>query len=149
MNLKMNIMKTVNSFAIALVLFLGTSYGYVVNAQQEEEQIKSMAEFDKTTYDFGNIVQGVPVKAIFKVKNTSLVPLTITNVKPSCGCTVADYPKDPILPGETGEIVATYNAKGIGPFTKTVTVYSNSSEPTIVLHLKGTQVKADEEQPQK
>jgi len=137
-------MKLINKVLIALMIFLGSSIVNVMTGQEEEETIKSMAEFEKTTYDFGDIVQGKPVKAVFKVKNTSMVPLTIQRVKPTCGCTVADYPKDPIMPGETGKIVATYNAKGVGPFTKTVYVYTNSTDPKITLYMKGNQIKPDQ-----
>ena len=122
------------SFIFVLAGFLFTNN---LMAQEESETIKPMAEFNVTTYEFGKIQQGIPAKATFIVKNTSMVPLVITNVKPTCGCTVADYPKEPIRPGETGEIVATYNAKTPGNFTKTVKVFTNTAEGLINLYMKG------------
>lgn len=135
-------MKILNRLLIVVILFIAGSLLNVVKSQ--EEPIKPMAEFSTTTYDFGKIEQGIPAKAIFKVKNTSLVPLIISNVKPTCGCTIADYPKEPIRPGETGEIAATYNAKGLGSFSKTVYVYTNSEQSQITLYMKGVVVKKED-----
>ena len=124
-----------NKLAIVTMMIIGLSFVNKTIAQDSE--LKPMAEFDKTTHDFGKVPQGIPVKAIFKVKNTSMVPLVITNVKPTCGCTVADYTKEPIKPGEMGEIAATYNAKSVGPFTKTVHVYTNTAESIVDVYMKG------------
>lgn len=128
-------MKVLNKLAIVIMIVTGLSF--VNKTMAQESELKPMAEFDKTTHDFGQVPQGIPVKAIFKVKNTSMVPLVITNVKPTCGCTVADYPREPIKPGETGEIAATYNARSVGPFTKTVHVYTNTNEGLVDIYMKG------------
>jgi len=64
----------------------------------------------------------------------------ITNVKPGCGCTNADYTKDSIAPGKTGYVKATFNAANAGQFTKTVTVTTSAEETPKVLTFKGTVV---------
>jgi hypothetical protein len=130
-------MNTMNKFFMFLAI-MALSSGYtIIQAQEQAVEMKSMAEFESRTYDFGKIEQGKPVKAVFKVKNTSMVPLLITKVSPTCGCTVANYTKEPIKPGETGTIESTYDARAMGRFAKTIHVTTNSSEPRIDLYLKG------------
>jgi hypothetical protein len=90
-----------------------------------------------TTFDFGKVKQSVPVTHQFTFKNTGNIPLVISSVKASCGCTVADYTKEPIAPGGEGYVKATYNAANVGPFTKTVTVNANTAEGTVILTFKG------------
>lgn len=105
---------------------------------------KAAIAWDQTTYDFGSITQNVPAKATFKLTNNSDIPLLLKAVKPTCGCTVAAYDQDPILPGESTEISATYNAKKTGKFQKTIKVLTNLDEEQIPLRLKG-EVVADSE----
>lgn len=93
--------------------------------------------FVKETHDFGNIPQGVPATYEFVFKNTGKTPLIVTNAAASCGCTTPEWTKEPIKPGKTGIIKATYNAASPGPFTKSVTVVSNAKNSTVLLYLKG------------
>jgi hypothetical protein len=129
----MNPKKIFTSLFIALgILGFATS----VSAQDAATPVSSLT-WKSTTIDFGKIEQGKPVTAEFEFTNPSMVPLIINAVRSSCGCTVADYPKEPIQPGKSGKIIATYNAAGSGAFSKTVTVTSNASEGTTVLVIKG------------
>lgn len=93
--------------------------------------------WDKIEHDFGAIPQGKPVTAVFKVKNKSKSPLIFTSVSASCGCTTPSYTKEPIAPGKTGEITATFNAMAPGEFTKQVAVVTNLSTEQVLLRLKG------------
>src|ERR1700755_2874818 len=70
----------------------------------------AVATFDAQNFDFGKIKQGTPVTHEFKFTNTGKVPMIITNVQASCGCTTPDWTKDPVPPGGEGFIKATYNA---------------------------------------
>ena len=63
--------------------------------------------------------------------------MIISNARGSCGCTVPQWPKEPIKPGETGIIKTTYDTKRIGAFTKTVTITSNAKTAEKVLTIKG------------
>jgi archaellum component FlaG (FlaF/FlaG flagellin family) len=94
-------------------------------------------KFDKETNDFGNIPQGVPATYEFVFKNTGKTPLIVTNAAASCGCTTPEWTKEPIKPGKTGTVKATFNAASPGPFTKSVTVVSNAKNSTVILYLKG------------
>lgn len=101
--------------------------------------IAASAQFGwaKTTHDFGRIQQGKPVTAEFKFTNKGELPLIINSAKGSCGCTGVEYPKEPITPGATGVIKATYNAAALGAFNKSVTVESNAEGGTTTLYMKG------------
>ena len=74
--------------------------------------------------------------------NTGNAPLVITKINSSCGCTVPEWPKEPIAPGKTGKIQVKYDTTRVGPIRKTITVLSNSDTPTKVLKIKGTIIEA-------
>lgn len=83
--------------------------------------------FAETSKSFGDIKQGETVSHTFTFKNTGKEPLIISSVQTTCGCTVANYTKDPILPGKTGEIKASFNSTGkFGGQNKVITVLSNA-----------------------
>ena len=95
--------------------------------------------FSKTTHDFGKINEADGrVTTVFEFTNEGMVPLVLTNVKASCGCTTPKWTHEPIEPGAKGNITVTYNPNGRpGRFQKTVTVTSNAAEPTTKLYIKG------------
>lgn len=95
--------------------------------------------FDKTTHDFGKINEADGrVTTVFTFKNEGIAPLVLSNVRASCGCTTPKWTREPIEPGQTGEITVTYNPNGRpGRFQKTITVTSNANEPTTKLYIKG------------
>lgn len=97
----------------------------------------AVATFEAQNFDFGKIKQGAPVTHEFKFTNTGKVPMIITNVAASCGCTTPDWSKDPIAPGGKGFIKATYNAASVGAFNKAVTVTANIPNGSIQLFIKG------------
>lgn len=76
----------------------------------------------------GNVFYGDTVLLNYTFKNMGETPLFIAEVKPSCGCTVASYPKQAIMPGETGILQAKYTSEGFpGNFRKFITVKSNTT----------------------
>ena len=98
---------------------------------------QAVITFDKTEYDFGKILQGEVVSYTFRFTNTGNVPLIITGVDKSCGCTASEYPNEPIAPGEGGNIKITYDSKGhFGFQTKSVVVVSNAMPATTTLRIK-------------
>lgn len=88
--------------------------------------------FTKTSHDFGTIKESDGDASVeFEFKNTGDAPLLILRAASSCGCTVPEYPHQPIRPGQGGTIKVTYHAKGRpGPFQKTVTIYDNTNGKT-------------------
>ncbi len=87
-----------------------------------QDKVADVAKFDSETINFGKIKQGVPQKGTFTVTNIGKTPLIIEQANPTCGCTISDYTKEPIAPGKTGVINATYNAAAMGHFEKHLTV---------------------------
>ncbi|NGM61394.1 DUF1573 domain-containing protein [Sphingobacterium sp. SGG-5] len=95
-------------------------------------------KFEKETHDFGKIPQNKPASYEFKFTNVGDAPIILSEVAPSCGCSVADYSKTPIKPGGEGTIKVTFNASSAtGPFTKSFTVKSNTKTPVKILTIKG------------
>jgi hypothetical protein len=90
-------------------------------------------------WDFGTIQQGDEPEFTFTFQNTGNEPMIISNAKGSCGCTVPQWPKEPIAPGATGEINVKFNSKNKkGSQNKTVTLTANTTPPTTKLRVTGT-----------
>ena len=105
-------------------------------------------EFESSTYDFGTIQEGEKVQYAYKFKNTGSEPLVISNAKGSCGCTVPNWPREPIAPGGTGEIMVEFDSKGKGKEggqkqTKRVTVTANTDPANTFLTITGTVDKSN------
>lgn len=97
-------------------------------------------KFDKEVYEFGTVKAGTKVQHDFVFTNSGNEPLIISNAQGSCGCTVPDYPKQPIKKGEKAAIKVSFDSTGrTGVQEKTVTITSNSSDtPTKVIYIRGT-----------
>lgn len=110
---------------------------------------QAVIEFGERRYNFGTIEEEAgKVSCVFEFKNTGNEPLVISNVRVSCGCTVPEYPKDPILPGGTGNIKITFNPKGRpGDFSKGIYVYTNTTPDRTILRILG-KVTRHEDTPQ-
>ena len=93
-------------------------------------------KFNETSHDFGSFPENAPkVTCKFKFTNTGDGPLVIHQAIASCGCTVPQYPKEPIKPGESGEITVTYNGAGKFPghFRKSITLRTNAKQEVVRL----------------
>ncbi len=114
-------MKKLFFVVMAMVVFAGS------NAQTNGPVIS----WEKSTYDFGDLVQGDKVEHIFKFRNTGKEPLIITNVQVTCGCTTPKgWARDPIAPGQSSEITVAFNSLGkFGKQNKVVTIISNAANP--------------------
>ena len=115
---------------IALVAAIG------VSAKKKYPIIK----FEQTTIDLGTFSTDNAVrKCTFTFRNVGKAKLMINYVHTSCGCTVADYPKDFIAPGASGEITVTYNGAGKmpGPFRKNIQIFSNCKEDMTRIFIRG------------
>lgn len=121
---------------IFISLALLASVAVYTQASGLNSLVGAVFAWEKTTHEFGQITQGVPVKAEFVFTNVGDAPLVISNAKGSCGCTVPSYPQQPIPPGQEAKIVAEFNAANVGVFTKTVTITSNTNKQ-VILTIKG------------
>ena len=94
--------------------------------------------FDEMEYDFGTVTSGEKVQYAYKFKNTGSEPLIISNAKGSCGCTVPDWPKEPIAPGEASEILVEFDSSNkSGNQSKRVTITANTNPAQTFLTIKG------------
>ena len=98
---------------------------------------KTTIQFAEMEHDFGTIEQNTKNPKTFTFTNTGTEPLIISDAKGSCGCTVPDYPREPIAPGETGNIEVVYSpGSQKNQQTKTVTITANTEPATTVLRIK-------------
>lgn len=142
------IKRTVAMFAIASIM-LTVSCKENAALRIDEETAKQaeiahaesgkmpLIKFESLEHDFGTVNEGEKVEHVYTFKNEGTADLVISEVKPSCGCTVPDYTKTPVKPGETGEVKVTFDTGGKpGNQQKTVTVKSNTETGTETLNFK-------------
>ncbi|MBR5984167.1 MAG: DUF1573 domain-containing protein [Bacteroidales bacterium] len=138
-------------FVVAIMLIAGMAFSQE-NAPKKEKKEKAQTEkvekrssilFDKLVHDFGTMEKGGDASCVFTFKNVTKKPVTLTNVKTSCGCTAADWPKEPIAKKKKGSIRVKYDSNRIGKFTKTIKVYIDGEENPIQLEIKGTIVSTN------
>ncbi|MDZ4747855.1 MAG: DUF1573 domain-containing protein [Saprospiraceae bacterium] len=99
---------------------------------------KAVLTLESDEVDYGTIDQGGEPLRLAKFKNTGTEPLIISGAKGSCGCTVPNWPKEPIMPGESSVIEIRYDTKRVGAINKTVTVTSNDAAGKHVIRVIGT-----------
>lgn len=119
-----------------LILMCAVIIGFAFTASAQDNE-KAEFKFNEEKHDFGKISQGTPVTTVFEFTNIGKEPLILTEVRPTCGCTIADYTKTPVKSGEKGLIKITYNAQAVAPFNKTIVVTSNAKTPTKYLNIVG------------
>ncbi len=97
--------------------------------------------FEKEVHDFGDITEGEKVSYSFKFKNTGKTDLVITSATASCGCTVPNYPEDPIAPGDEGTIDVVFDSENRpGKVDKKITIIANTVPNTVVIKITGNVV---------
>jgi hypothetical protein len=109
-------------------------------SQPVAQNVNAKASFawDQTLFNFGTIKQGEIVNYTFKFTNNGTEPLTISNASASCGCTVPQWPREPIAPGASGEIVVRFDSKGkSGQQSPVITVVANTNPQQARLSLRG------------
>jgi len=124
-------------FMILCAVILG--FAFTASAQDNQ---KAEFKFNEEKHDFGKIAQGKPVTTEFVFTNIGTEPLILAEVRPTCGCTIADFTKTPVKKGEKGYIKITYNAAVASPFSKTIVVTSNARTSTKNLIILGEVVAA-------
>ncbi|MGB0456841.1 MAG: DUF1573 domain-containing protein [Chitinophagales bacterium] len=127
-------------FAAAVMITTAQAQATDLNLVSEGEE--EVLVFESMTIDYGTVTKGDQDAAVkqFTFTNKGNSPVIIGNCKGSCGCTVPQCPKEPVMPGATGTIDVKYDVNRVGPFTKNVTVnYSyNGEDKTVRLTIKGT-----------
>jgi hypothetical protein len=139
LRIKLKFMKAIKTSMLVLALGLMSFSANITSKDPIIEETSALAlAWKSDNVEVGKIPQGTPKLIQFEFKNNSNKEVIITNVKPACGCTAADYTKTAIQPGKIGYVKATYNAVAPGNFTKTVTVTTSADANPKVLTFKGT-----------
>ncbi len=135
--------------SILTLLCFAMTFGFAqstaqsVKTAQKAEANGPVMAFEEDVIDYGTIEQDSDPFRIFKFTNTGTEPLLITKAQGSCGCTTPEWPKEPILPGESAQIKVKYDTKRVGKFTKTVTLTTNAVQSTKVLRIQGEVFKKE------
>ncbi len=112
-----------------------------LKAQEAASASKDSIIFEKLIHDYGTLEQGSDGGCEFVFTNKGEKPLILTNVRASCGCTAPTWPREPILPGQTGVIKVGYNTQILGMFSKVISVNSNAANSLVTLTVKGIVVQ--------
>ncbi len=129
-------MKALKSLFLLAAFFLILPSGYSQQANPNAPQMT----FNTTVHNFGNIKIGGNGTCEFPFRNDGKEPLILIKVQSSCGCTIPEYPKRPILPAQSDVIKVKYDTQRQGPFSKTITIITNAMSSPIVLKISGTVV---------
>jgi len=111
-----------------------------------ESQAKKQGQeiwFGETLHEYGEIAQGSDGSCVFAFKNLGDEPIVINRVRSTCGCTVPEWPREPIEPGGTGEIKVVYNTASAGSFYKSIYVYSSAANSPVKLQIKGKVIPSE------
>ncbi|MBE0662519.1 MAG: DUF1573 domain-containing protein [Bacteroidales bacterium] len=133
-----------NLIASAGIILLVLSFTASAFAQTESTTKGPVIEFDKETHDYGTVYVNGDGNCVFTFTNKGNEPLVLSNVRAGCGCTVPEWPREPVLPGKSAQIKVKYTTLN-RPHTinKSIVVTSNSIvDNTIVLRIKGEVVAA-------
>lgn len=119
--------------------------GFVGQSSAQTPTEGASIKFDKTTHNFGTFSESSPmVTCVFNYTNVGDKPLIINQAVASCGCTVPEYTKEPVMPGQKGQIKVTYNGAGKFPghFKKSITVRTNGVVEMTRLYVEGDMEEA-------
>ena len=121
------------------ILFVFALFLMTAGIASAQEKSASIVVVGDVNFDFGDIKEADgPVTHVFKIKNDGEIPLVVTKVVASCGCTTPDWTKEPIAPEKNGEIKVTFDPTGRpNSFTKTISVFSNGKSGSYILTIKG------------
>jgi hypothetical protein len=126
-----------NNAVILCLVALSTVFGCSQISDGTFSTAAAGIQFESTEHDFGTIPYKGDGTFEFVFKNTGKEPLVLKNVRSSCGCTVPEWPKDPIKKGNKGKIKVSYNTRITGTFSKSISVFSNADEKPVILVIKG------------
>jgi hypothetical protein len=130
---------------VYIIFCLVILFSFYLSTSTAQEQKGAEIKFDKLVHDYGNIYQNDNGTTVFEFTNTGNEPLIIDNVKYNCGCTVPEWTKEPVLPGQRGAIKVVYDTRRIGTINKQISVYSNAQNGIVNLAIKGNVLKKPSE----
>ncbi len=123
--------------ASLIFILLIVNVNFAQESKPKNDNNKPVITFEKLTHDYGTIPQKSSGTCEFRFTNTGKLPLVLSNVKSSCGCTIPSWTKEPVARKKGGVIKVKYNTIRVGSFQKSITVYSNAKNSIIRLTIKG------------
>lgn len=147
-------MKTVSAYIglkgrgiiLLLTLFCIASTAFSQSSSNDSARMRyALVKFDRFSHDFGEIQRGEEATAVFSLVNQGLAPLVVENITASCGCTIAEWDKEPLMPQDTMQIKVSYNSNIVGAIKRSVVVKTNDIKRTrTLLTITGNVVKEEE-----
>ena len=132
--------------ALAILALVIVSSGCDRSPEEKAKVSGQEIWFEELMHDYGQIEEDSDGSWSFKFKNLGEKAIVINRVRSTCGCTVPDWPREPIEPGASGEITVKYNTATTGTFLKSVAVYSSAANSPVKLQIKGKVVPGAEEE---
>ncbi len=137
-------------WGILMVILAVAALPRVLCAQESgrvhEQKRYAVAKFDRLSWDFGEVERGSETVAVFEISNQGQAPLVVENVTASCGCTVAKWSKEPLMPQDTLKLKIYYNSNIVGEIKRSVVVKTNDERrQRTLLTLMGNILPDDEE----
>ena len=133
----MKIMRTSWISIIAMMVLAMGTRGCSDNPEQKAKNRGQEIWFEEYLHDYGVIEKNGDGTWAFVFKNVGEKPFVINRVRSTCGCTVPEWPREPIEPGASSEIKVVYDTKKTGTFLKSVIVYSSAANSPVKLQIKG------------
>ena len=133
---------------ISRIVILLSVLLFTACTQSSEDQAKLKGQdiwFEEYLHDYGEIVQDSEGSWSFVFKNVSSQAIVINRVRSTCGCTIPEWPREPIEPGSSGKITVIYNTALTGTFLKSIYVYSTAANSPVKLQIKGKVAPPEEE----
>jgi len=144
-----NSIDTMRHTLLTTLVILALATGFGGCDRSPEEKAKETGQeiwFEELMHDYGQIEEDSDGSWSFTFKNLGDKAIVINRVRSTCGCTVPDWPREPVEPGASGEITVKYNTATTGTFLKSVVVYSSAANSPVKLQIKGKVVPAAEEE---
>lgn len=125
------------NYLVWTILLVSCSSGCVEKSEQSAKKHGEELWFEEPFHDYGEILVGSDGLYTFNFKNLGKEAIVINRVRSTCGCTVPDWPREPIEPGTEAEITVKYNTSQSGTFLKSLFVYSTAANSPVKLQIKG------------
>lgn len=120
-----------------IIILMGIAMS--ITSANAQDKTTGKLQFETDMHDFGAIQEGPDAAYDFVLTNTGKTPVIIKNATAGCGCTVAHWPTQPILPGKSDKMHVTYHTSGrVGPFVKDIAILSDAEQAQTFVHIKGT-----------
>lgn len=132
-------------YGLAILALVITSAGCTNTTEEQAKEKGEEIWFEEIMHEYGEIPEGSDGSWSFTFKNLGKQAILINRVRSTCGCTVPDWPRQPVEPGGSGQVTVKYNTAQTGTFMKSVYVYSTAANSPVKLQIKGKVLPKEQE----